>query len=234
LEGNQSTTLSRQIKQKEYELEKKLQRYNEALANNKNLRNQINSLRKERTLYDKIYNNLELDIMNKKNELLKLIEVSDKLEEKKIEYTEHLEYIKEQADREQEHFKTGYQNIIGMINPSSKLIDESKDMDYKSHKTSNVNIDVKFRDEVQEDKVSIESPLTKKKNKTSNKSASKSQSQVNLPSVKGETNADKYEELVSFFDKIFQETQLNDIDEVIATYKESEGQNEKLYAEVTD
>ena len=76
---------SRQIKQKEYELEKKLQRYNEALANNKNLRNQINSLRKERTLYDKIYNNLELDIMNKKNELLKLIEVSDKLEEKKIE-----------------------------------------------------------------------------------------------------------------------------------------------------
>ena len=43
-------------------------------------------------------------------------------------------------------------------------------MDYKSHKTSNVNIDVKFRDEVQEDKVSIESPLTKKKNKTSNKS----------------------------------------------------------------
>ena len=34
---------------------------------------------------DKIYNNLELDIMNKKNELLKLIEVSDKLEEKKIE-----------------------------------------------------------------------------------------------------------------------------------------------------
>jgi hypothetical protein len=76
---------SRQIKQKEYELEKKLQRYNEALANNKHLRNQINSLRKERTLYDKIYNNLELDIMNKKNELLKLIEISDKLEAKKIE-----------------------------------------------------------------------------------------------------------------------------------------------------
>jgi hypothetical protein len=48
-----------------------------------------------------------------------------------------------------------------------------------------------------------------------------------------ETHADKFESYVNFFDKIFQETQLNDIDEVIRTYHESEGQNEKLYEEVT-
>jgi hypothetical protein len=81
-------------------LEKKLQRYNEALANNKSLRNQINHLRKERSLYDKIYYNLEMDIMRKKEELMLLIEEADNMEKEKMKQKEKLEFIQQQADLE--------------------------------------------------------------------------------------------------------------------------------------
>jgi hypothetical protein len=69
----------------ESELEKKLLGYNEAMSNNKNLRGQINHLRKERSLFDKIYYNLEMDIMKKKQELMGLIEECDQKELEKKE-----------------------------------------------------------------------------------------------------------------------------------------------------
>jgi hypothetical protein len=40
-------------------------------------------LRKERSLYDKIYYNLEMDIMRKKEELMSLIEEADNMEVEK-------------------------------------------------------------------------------------------------------------------------------------------------------
>jgi hypothetical protein len=44
---------------------------------------QINHMRKERSLYDKIYYNLEKDIMKKKEELIGLIREVRKKEEEK-------------------------------------------------------------------------------------------------------------------------------------------------------
>lgn len=76
----------REIKDKEGELEKNLQSYNEALSSNKNLRMQINHLRKERSLYDKIYYNLEMDIMKKKKKLMSLIKEADIKDAAKSQY----------------------------------------------------------------------------------------------------------------------------------------------------
>jgi hypothetical protein len=82
--GDKNSDLWRKIKEKEAELEKHLQNFNETHSSNKNLRMQINHLRKERSLYDKIYYNLEKDIMKKKEELICLIrEVRKKEDEKK-------------------------------------------------------------------------------------------------------------------------------------------------------
>lgn len=76
-DGDKNSALWRQIKEKERELEKNLQNFNEVHSNNKNLRMQINHLRKERSLYDKIYYNLEKDIMKKKSRLIGLIRQVD-------------------------------------------------------------------------------------------------------------------------------------------------------------
>lgn len=82
-DGDKNSALWRRIKEKEAELEKHLQNYNETHSSNKNLRMQINHLRKERSLYDKIYYNLEKDIMKKKEELISLIREVRKKEEEK-------------------------------------------------------------------------------------------------------------------------------------------------------
>ena len=79
-EGDHGSSLWREIREKEGVLEKNLQAFNEAHSSNKNLRSQINHLRKERSLYDKVYYNLEMDIMKKKERLMKLIAEADKKE----------------------------------------------------------------------------------------------------------------------------------------------------------
>lgn len=96
----------------EYEKEKKLQRYNEALANNKHLRNHINHLRKERSLYDKIFYNLELQILRKKKTLLKLIEETDMIEKRKLALRAKLELLQKSGNKEQESMKTEYDKLL--------------------------------------------------------------------------------------------------------------------------
>lgn len=85
-DGDKNSALWRNIKEKERELEKNLQNFNEVHSNNKNLRMQINHLRKERSLYDKIYYNLEKDIMKKKAKLINLIKQVDIKSEEKNRY----------------------------------------------------------------------------------------------------------------------------------------------------
>jgi hypothetical protein len=111
--------------------------------------------------------------------------------------------------------------------------------------------DLRFKDQTNpmDPEAEGETPLTNKRKKTNilktGASGAKTKDGKNMPTSNNldkpllvmqtiqETHADKFESYVNFFDKIFQETQLNDIDEVIRTYHESEGHNEKLYEEVT-
>ena len=56
-ENNQA--IAKQIQILENRLDKALKRYNEALANNKRLRENIDNLRRERLVFDQIYKKLE-------------------------------------------------------------------------------------------------------------------------------------------------------------------------------
>ncbi len=54
--------LNKQIKILENRLDKANQKFNEAIAINKNLRQQIDSLRRERVIFDNLYKKLERDL----------------------------------------------------------------------------------------------------------------------------------------------------------------------------
>lgn len=188
--------------------------------------------------------------MNKKNELLKLIEISDKLEAKKIEYQEQLEYIKDQAEKEQEHFKTGYHKILHMMNPNQKHGEESALGGDRSAKKS-ASYDLRFKESTtpgDPDATDRNSGTGKKKKQNALKTSGMKSNIKDGKLIPGsmtmdksvlevstaqENHAETFESYVNFFDKIFQETQMNDIDEVIRTYHESEDHNENLYEEVT-
>lgn len=57
-----SEGIARKIKGLENKLDKSLQKYNEAVAHNKQLREQIDKLRRERVVYDNIYKKLEEEL----------------------------------------------------------------------------------------------------------------------------------------------------------------------------
>jgi coiled-coil domain-containing protein 63/114 len=60
----------------ENRLEKSLVKFNEALAFNKQLRESIDNLRRERVVFDGIYRKLEKELEEKKREMAKIIEVT--------------------------------------------------------------------------------------------------------------------------------------------------------------
>ena len=74
-ENNQQT--QRQIKILENRLEKALVKYNEALGKNKKLKEEIDSLRRERLVFNQIYKKLEKELEEKKREMANFIEVSN-------------------------------------------------------------------------------------------------------------------------------------------------------------
>ena len=55
-----------------------LKKYNEALAHNKKLRENIDNLRRERLVFDQIYKKLEKELAEKKKEMARIIEISNK------------------------------------------------------------------------------------------------------------------------------------------------------------
>ena len=65
--------MMRKIKGLRVKKDKALTKYNEAIAVNRQLRSQIDNMRRERVVYDNIYKKLEIDLSQKKAELHTII-----------------------------------------------------------------------------------------------------------------------------------------------------------------
>lgn len=69
--------INKQIRILENRLDKALTKFNEALANNKELRDTIDGLRRERVVFDNIYRKLERELLDKKKQMGEIIEASN-------------------------------------------------------------------------------------------------------------------------------------------------------------
>jgi hypothetical protein len=69
--------VQKQIRILENRLDKALVKFNEALANNKTLRETIDNLRRERVVFDNIYRKLEKELHDKKKQMAAIIELSN-------------------------------------------------------------------------------------------------------------------------------------------------------------
>jgi chromosome segregation ATPase len=67
--------MQKQIKILENRLEKCYHKFNEAITKNKELREQINNLRRERLVFDGIYKKLEKELQDKKKDMARIIDV---------------------------------------------------------------------------------------------------------------------------------------------------------------
>ena len=204
-------TFRRDVRDREYELEKNLLSYNEALSTNKTLRKQINDLRKERSLFDKVYYNLEMDIMKKKKKLMDLIEDADKKEKVKKEKQNELVGMQSQVWKNKDIFQENYKNSLNdfeePIQKLKMLRHEAKVKQFNLEEFDIASDDRRFSKRINMEPIGQEGGLMSR------------------------TDREMMDKYTSFFNTLFEETQMNDVDQIIAAFSKTEVDHNKVYDE---
>jgi len=107
-----STSMPQKIKALEYRLSTQLQKFNQAVAENKSMRERIDSLRKERVVFDMIYRQLESDIKTKREELIAIMAKTDRAEKARDESRVELDRLKGEAGKLKELFQNEWNDVV--------------------------------------------------------------------------------------------------------------------------
>lgn len=201
-----ANALNKQMRILENRLDKANQKFNEAIAQNKVLREEIDNLRRERQIFDKIYQKLEKELQNKRKEMAKKIEEANSAYEQRDKAQEELQKIKGQSKKEQEEFEQEWKNLNKLIEQDKKMKDFLK---------------FKMQEKEQADNTDVprnEDDNFKKKNKVD-------------PQVINAERVKSYEEA---FNKIQSATGIQDIDELVDTFIKAEDKNFTLFKFVNE
>ena len=208
-ENNQA--IAKQIQILENRLDKALKRYNEALANNKRLRENIDNLRRERLVFDQIYRKLEKELAEKKKEMARIIEISNKAYEARDAAQSEMSALKSQADKEQEDFEREWKELGKMIEQDRKM----KDFMKKERE--------KLSQQEHRGEMTVEQEQSlKKKVLRGNWGIAKDRASIHASMEKVQS----YEEA---FARIQAATGISDIDELVTTFINAEDQNFALF-----
>ncbi|QDZ25392.1 outer dynein arm protein 1 [Chloropicon primus] len=214
-ENNQQT--QRQIKILENRLEKALVKYNEALGKNKKLKEQIDSLRRERLVFDQIYKKLEKELEEKKREMANIIEVSNSAYEARDAALQELTILQNQADKEQAAFESEWRELGKMIDEDKKMKDIMK---VKESKRSS--------DAAGDDGSAGDGEKKGKKKLMSKDWVSMKEKALHRNQV------DRIKSYSEAFQKIQEATGITDIDELVTKFLDAEDQNFTLFTYVND
>lgn len=216
----------KEVKSLENKLDKQLQKYNQAVAHNRELKEKIDALRRERIVFDKIYSKLEKELSNKK-EMRQIIEKADKAYKEREKAKAEMETLKKEAEQEQEEFQREWNKL-------EKLIEQDKQVK-NFIKTKNQNEEAK--------KVAIKDDTSSMKKETTQKASGPKGDYDSLKVIKKiadkghslhkETTSTmddmmKVQEYEEAFNSIKEATQINDIDKLIEQFEKAESNNFSL------
>eukprot|EP01006_Ploeotia_vitrea_P008632 TRINITY_DN20706_c0_g1_i1.p1 TRINITY_DN20706_c0_g1~~TRINITY_DN20706_c0_g1_i1.p1 ORF type:complete len:563 (-),score=120.03 TRINITY_DN20706_c0_g1_i1:100-1788(-) len=210
--------IDKQIKVLENRLDKALVKFNEALHINKELREQIDNLRRERGVFDTIYKKLERELQEKKKEMAFIIEVSNIAYEERDNATNELTQLKLYAAKEMQSFEETFKEL-------DELLEEDRKMKEA----------IKQRMNERKDKTGDKSPTDEesKANKRRQQQALNGKPTPQTPSrsAGAELSPQNYEEA---FNKIKAATNISDINLLVSKFLHSEDDNFSLFNYVNE
>eukprot|EP01012_Entosiphon_sulcatum_P065169 TRINITY_DN94044_c0_g1_i1.p1 TRINITY_DN94044_c0_g1~~TRINITY_DN94044_c0_g1_i1.p1 ORF type:complete len:581 (-),score=183.71 TRINITY_DN94044_c0_g1_i1:6-1748(-) len=118
--------VDKQIKVLENRLDQALVKFNEALAYNKQLREQIDNLRRERVVFDGIYKKLEKELHEKKKQMADIIEKSNMYYEERDMATNELVALKAAAEKDMLQYEEHFRELDVMIEADKNLKESLK------------------------------------------------------------------------------------------------------------
>jgi chromosome segregation ATPase len=125
LSGMQTTAesqkqLSKTIRVNENRLDKAHQKFNQTVAHNRQLREQINQLRKDKNIYEASYKRLEQELEEKRVQMKASIEAANSAYSKRAEILQELETLKAENDREQKKYEEEWEELTSAIEQEKK------------------------------------------------------------------------------------------------------------------
>jgi len=126
--------VEKDIRMYENKLDKANVKYNEALGHNKKLRETIDNLRRDRAVFDGIYNKLQSDLEQKKEEMGKIMDETMHAYEARVQAQVELVKLREQGDKETQQFEKEWAQLNRMIEECQR-----KSREQKNNKAKNGN-----------------------------------------------------------------------------------------------
>lgn len=213
---DKNRVLQKSIRILENKLDKALVKFNEALAHNKNLRETIDNLRRERVVFDGIYRKLEKELQEKKNRMALIIEASNGAYESRDKAQEEMVKLKEQADQEQKAFEKEWSKLAQMIENDRNMQDPTND----------ANMDATGTHEDMDPALLEEQKLRKRLAKSA-WAIAKDKANIHI-------STDKVQDYEESFAKIQKATGIDNINELVQTFINAEDQNFSLFNYVND
>lgn len=116
----QSQGVMKRIKLLENRLEKAYVKYNQSITHNKQLREQINNLRRERIMFESINNNLERELAKLKREMAETIQLANAAFEAKEKALQEMNTLKVQSEKEQAGFEEEWKQLTAIIDDDKR------------------------------------------------------------------------------------------------------------------
>lgn len=208
--------IAKQIKILENRLEKALQKFNEALAHNKQLRETIDNLRRERVVFDQIYKKLERELAEKRQEMAEIIDSANEAYSARDQAQEEMARLKKRADQEQMEFEEEWKQLGALIEEDRKRKSDFMKRD-KGEATAESRGDMTIDEENKLKKRVVKGNWGIAKDKAAQ--------QVSLEKVQS------YEEA---FERIKEATGITEIDDLVSTFIEAEENNFSLFTYVNE
>merc|ERR1719386_152079 len=200
----------KQIRILENRLDKARQKFNEAIAANRSLREQIDTLRRERVVFDDIYRKLENELQQKKKEMANIIEQANAAYEARDSAQAQMAALKQQADKEHQEFEKEWKELGRLIENDKKM----KEFMRQRHKQQEID--------TRGDMTAKEEEAMKKKVTKNAWGIAKDKAAINL-------NIEKVQSYEEAFAKIQAATGISDIDELVQVFINAEDQNFSLF-----
>ena len=112
--------MNKQIKVLEHRLHRALVKFNEAIAANKDLREEIDNLRRERVVFDGIYKKLQLELSERKKKMAEIIEVANVAYEARDRAQAEISSLKVSAEKEKAEFEHDWKELGRMLEEDRK------------------------------------------------------------------------------------------------------------------
>ncbi|KAL0239020.1 hypothetical protein PCE1_004711 [Barthelona sp. PCE] len=111
----------RQIEILESRLNKATIKFNSALTQNRTMREDIDSLRRERVVYDDVYSNLERKLQSIESVMADIIQDSNESYDLRAQYQQQLQELKTDTEKETQQFDTEWKELNRLIEQDRRL-----------------------------------------------------------------------------------------------------------------